>query len=842
MRRLISIILTILITAELLPVTIQAANTAVSHPRVVVDGQVSVCTGYLVGGEYYFSLADTVKIAKLAGKTFNASSAVKTTVNGTTYYQLRGAARKFNISFEHDRVLDAIYIWSDTIYFDEGDEEIARAIQFGLVPAALQKDYGKQIAYKEFCEMLTAMVKKIDSSKAAAWQKVAALAIKSKHTMLRRDGYIAALYAAEAVGIDKYNSFDYQLGIDGSDWWSGFDWSYPVFPNWNKPKSLSLEGWGSDNWENYAEASLFYVIRRLSSYSNMPVFEFNSKTLRPDTALSRRDAIKAVDRLYESVTKENADVAEKMISINKVGTYNKSIITDTLIAKAAKMTQPTAKKIPYYTGFGIHDKSAYWGSKNYWSERDIQMIAEWGFNYVRVLTDALYLFNDDITQADQNQLEDLDRLISWGAKYGVHIDFQITNFPGWRVNNDDAQHPTVDVDIYTNKLKQTMVQNLWKTLAKRYKGVPNSVLDFSINHEPMNWSRSTIGDYKPALYKDVYNFTIGVVNAVRSVDKGRLMFAESGYQTDSEDSLQRAFAPMLKDTGIVLTDKSIKENNFTYWNFQGSDYVTGSGFLPEWPMTQYDIYPVIKDGAPLLFDGLLEKETKFELLLSDIGGNGTLNVSTNGEKIYSTSLSPGAKSVSFTLEQNVKELEVSFEGNWIKWSNVEVTLPEKYAVARRWFTSYADGGKNDVKEIKSSTITIAPKDGKDGPQRVTIDSDCTYKTDGGSVTFDKNTFLKRAKEWADLTKSLGVAGMNNEIDFFQSTGSKDALRYLEDILSALNENSIGWTYYSTSVVFCKSGDLNRYGFTPAPYGEYKIDAELLKMMQKYQSAPSPTDD
>jgi hypothetical protein len=273
------------------------------------------------------------------------------------------------------------------MYFEDGDEEVARAVYNGFVPASLQKDLSKQITYKEFASMLSLMIAKVNAKLVPTWAKTAVLALKSDRKMLRQDGMLATLYAAEVIGYDKYNSIDIQFNDDSL--WNGFKWNYPEFPNWNKNRKLTLEAGGfSDSWDNYALAAMFFSVRRISSYNSKPLFEYDKKTLRAETSLTRRDAIKAVARLFDS---RGVYPAEKMVPINSVSTYDKEIITDSLLRKAQNIPEPTLEKLPYYTGFCLQDKSGYWGSKDaHWKEKDVQMVAEWGFNYLRVKADSLF--------------------------------------------------------------------------------------------------------------------------------------------------------------------------------------------------------------------------------------------------------------------------------------------------------------------------------------------------------------------------------------------------------------------------------------------------------------------
>ncbi len=111
--------------------------------------------------------------------------------------------------------------------------------------------------------------------------------------------------------------------------------------------------------------------------------------------------------------------------------------------------------------------------------------------------------------------------------------------------------------------------------------------------------------------------------------------------------------------------------------------------------------------------------------------SGTVTDTVDGQNIYEEQITPnqdtdncvqqndgwflynyGKKSISFTLKNDVKELKVSFGGldaNWLDWDEIHVTLPEKYAVDRAWFSGMEAGGKNAVTRVdKTSTVIIRP--------------------------------------------------------------------------------------------------------------------------------------
>lgn len=87
--------------------------------------------------------------------------------------------------------------------------EYARAVTYGFVSAELQgKNLGDTITYREYCAMIAALVRVVDSSLANEWNKIAALGLQSDEKMLRDQGCVVLYRAMELLGMDHI-PYDY---------------------------------------------------------------------------------------------------------------------------------------------------------------------------------------------------------------------------------------------------------------------------------------------------------------------------------------------------------------------------------------------------------------------------------------------------------------------------------------------------------------------------------------------------------------------------------------------------------------------------------------------------------
>ncbi len=846
-----SFILIISLILLFLPGTSYAATENVAaKPRVVVNGRVNEIKGYLIGGEYYFTPQDITQVMSGSSKPFTTAtidSKTKTVASATVkkvkYYKMRDIAKVMNFSYTHDTVLAAAYIWTDLAY-DENEQiaatEIDRAKDLKFVAESMLSDLSKQITFKEYCKILRTVINTYDSKLVSKWDKVAKKAAASNLAMTRGDGMLAIFEAAVVMKMNTFNSdwtsLNEKIGTKCWDELSNRD--RMLFSNFYDKNALpEIPDF------NFEVSSYFYSFGRKSLITQETIFDYNesANTMLPDKALTRKDAIKAAVRLYESSSNE------KMVPLSEIGSYNKTIITDELLSYASEMPEPTADKLPYYTGFCIESKGGNErdgekfdqvfksAQRRQWNEKDIRMTSEWGFHYLRMKEDYEYLFDEAVTVADLNEFEKIDYLIAWALKYRVHIDFQLEDYPGW-ANKGDRANPNQDLDYFNNPIKQERTKQIWAVIAKRYKDIPNNVLTFSINHEIMNLNRASAAPRAVFTQDDVYNTTMELVTSIRAIDKDRLMFFESAY-LGNETPLA---TPYMKDADLVQTFKNVGTNAFQYWNFRGLDGYEVAGYLPNWPKVQYDLSRGLNrrqnnngvQTPSLSFDGSLYQDAEFFISIEQ-ADSGSFVVKADDQEIYSQTITPDTKTISFTLKDDTKKLDIYFD-SWLTWSAFNIKLPKNYEVKKRWYY----GSQNaKTSEIVTSEIimegTFSSTTEWNYPYTVTLKDDLTYTTDGKKYEVGKETLRNAINSWVQQCKEYGIVGMCNEFALSCSDDSPDILKFLDDLTSTFKEYGIGWVDYGFAS-YCGVMNNDRYGVIPVFYNGYLLDVEMLKVLQKNQ--------
>ena len=112
-------------------------------------------------------------------------------------------------------------------------------------------------------------------------------------------------------------------------------------------------------------------------------------------------------------------------------------------------------------------------------EREFQWIAEWGFNFVRL---PLSYWNwskpGSYYEMDERVLEDIDRAVTWGRRYGIHVCINLHRAPGYCVNP-----PAEPQNIFTDEEALEGCTYQWSVFARRYRKVSSRWLSFNLLNE-----------------------------------------------------------------------------------------------------------------------------------------------------------------------------------------------------------------------------------------------------------------------------------------------------------------------------------------------------------------------
>lgn len=178
----------------------------------------------------------------------------------------------------------------------------------------------------------------------------------------------------------------------------------------------------------------------------------------------------------------------------------------------------------------VGPKSAknFWDTylKNWTSKMDIESMAKWGANHVR-----LPLTYKTLTTADGTYLEsgfeDIERIVSWCRQYGLYVVLDLHAAPGgqnaWHFcDSDGTARLWEEPDKYW-----PWTINLWKEIARRYANDP-----IIMGYDLLNETLLPPGHCA----EELRNLSIAITRGIREVDRKHIVFIEGNvYATDFTD-------------------------------------------------------------------------------------------------------------------------------------------------------------------------------------------------------------------------------------------------------------------------------------------------------------------
>lgn len=223
---------------------------------------------------------------------------------------------------------------------------------------------------------------------------------------------------------------------------------------------------------------------------------------------------------------------------------------------------------------GMEYDAKFWKAyyDTYITEEDIRLIAERGFNSVRLPINARHLMRSvpsNITHTDTcshpnwqvefqtETIERIDRLIEWCKKYNLYVILDMHGAPGGQTgqNIDDSEHDKpelfLDIEQIGNGIKceEELIQ-LWIKIAERYEG-EDCIAGYDLLNEPLpNWWKELNPKVLP-LYRKL-------IAAIRKVDKKHMIILE-GVHWASDFSIFDSFTKEEAANNILLQFHK-------YWN------------------------------------------------------------------------------------------------------------------------------------------------------------------------------------------------------------------------------------------------------------------------------------
>lgn len=184
------------------------------------------------------------------------------------------------------------------------------------------------------------------------------------------------------------------------------------------------------------------------------------------------------------------------------------------------------------------------------SQRDIERIAGWGLDHVRLPIDYEVLEEEDGSVKPRGY-EYVDRVIDWCRQYRLDIVLDLHKAYGYDFNNAGTD---VENSLFTNKDHQDRFVNLWKRIGDRYGN--QSHVAFELLNEVVEKENAE-------LWNDLIARTVKAIRAITS----NTPIIYGGIQWNSVKTLKLLAPP--KDPNVIFTFHFYEPLLFThqkaYW-------------------------------------------------------------------------------------------------------------------------------------------------------------------------------------------------------------------------------------------------------------------------------------
>ena len=158
----------------------------------------------------------------------------------------------------------------------------------------------------------------------------------------------------------------------------------------------------------------------------------------------------------------------------------------------------------------------------YITQKDIQRIAQLGFNSVRPAMNARLFLSEGENPVYQDEgFELLNNLVRWCKQSGIYVIIDMHAAPGGQTGQNIDDSINDEPRLFMDPRNQDRLVALWVKIATRYKDEP-AVAAYDLLNEPLPERTGAAGKYKNEL-EPLYK---RITQAIRAVDKKHMITVE----------------------------------------------------------------------------------------------------------------------------------------------------------------------------------------------------------------------------------------------------------------------------------------------------------------------------
>lgn len=499
--------------------------------------------------------------------------------------------------------------------------------------------------------------------------------------------------------------------------------------------------------------------------------------------------------------------------LKKIGVIGLLALLNPLHA-ATPLPDATYAKLPRWRGFNLpHMFSPGWpDARRGFREEEIKWVADWGFDFVRLPLDYRFFIKDgDWAKIDTKAMKQVEQVVEWGAKHGVHVCINLHRAPGYCVNA-----PAEPKDLWTDPQAQAVCAAHWRAWARLLKRYPNSLVSFNLFNEPK--------DIDDATYARVAG---RMIKAIQEESPGRLVILD-GLDWGSKTG------PELAKLKAAQALRGYNPFSISHYRAEWAGKWEGVA-APHWPPSAINGYlygPMKKDlQKPLRVQGGFEQGGSLGLHIHTVSQDGVLLIQADGKTVLRQAFHPGPGQGEWKESVYSEQWKV-YQNHYDKVYTAKIPKGTKQVTA-----TYSEG---DWLTFQGLEIQIP------GQALLTLSADQQWGVEPGTVTIKNGQLVadpaarakaveqllrEPLKPWIAL-KASGVGVLVGEFGAYNKTPHAVTLAWMEDQLKLYQEAGIGWALWNLSGAFGVL-DSERDDVEYADWHGHKLDKKMLELLRKY---------
>jgi aryl-phospho-beta-D-glucosidase BglC (GH1 family) len=475
------------------------------------------------------------------------------------------------------------------------------------------------------------------------------------------------------------------------------------------------------------------------------------------------------------------------------------------------MPDLTWRALPRWRGFNLLERFRIDtpATNRDFQEWDLDAMADWGFDFVRVPADYRAWTKPD-GSVDESALRSIERLVELASDRGIHVNLSLHRAPGYIVGRSaGGEYDLWDSGPEAERAMADFAAQ-WSLLADRFDSIPAQKLSFGLINEPPDVSGSQYaGVVAPA------------VKAIRDRRPDRLIIADG-------TGFGREPVAELVALGLAQATRGYDPMRVTHYQ---ADWINNSSAwpAPTWPLQigpPATLFGDLKDSLqrPLVLRGVFPAGPA-SIRIDQVSAHATLVITADSQTVLQHQFVPGPGKGEWqksTYRPKWKDYEATYDRDFTFELQRDATELTLRVTRGDWLT---------FTSLSVGSVRIVPDEQPFGTRQgaFTVSADGTTTAQSGATRDDRTTLSNQAQRWQSFGQQQGTGIYVGEFGVFNRTPHDVSLAFMRDALESWYAARMGWALWNLRGPF-GIVDSDRSDVRYENYQGHLIDRRMLELL------------